>query len=84
MTEPDTVPPIDFAEVGRALGSIRDEIATGLPALIASATATRCWCRRPANGACGCCCTNHDAVPVNRRTDGGPSVREFRASKGEV
>lgn len=53
----------------------------------------------PASSGCGCCCANHDVdvaavaralatigtQPVRvGRTDGGPSIREYLAAKGEA
>lgn len=44
----------------------------------------RCrYCPKQATASCGCCCHEHAAMRY-RRTDGGPSVREFLTSKGEV
>lgn len=44
---------------------------------------TRCrYCPKVATASCKCCCHEHAAMRY--RTDGGPSVREFLASKGEA
>lgn len=50
-------------------------------------------CLKAPTGVCGCCCPEHDGSviepkaeatrPRYPRGDGGPSVREFRESKGE-
>lgn len=53
----------------------------------------------PESSLCGCCCAEHDddvnataaallaigkSIPPPARTDGGPSLREYLASKGEL
>lgn len=50
------------------------------------------YCRKAPTGVCGCCCPEHDRPqaeatpdrPRYPRPDGGPSVREYLQSRGEV